>query len=71
MDGYRTVGEHVVDEPVVVVHAVFVDPPDPICIFRGEFQKKKKKTHHGAEENARAGERGVLGKMRDQEMEKR
>jgi hypothetical protein len=28
----RTVGKHVVDEPVVVIHTVFVDPPDPICI---------------------------------------
>jgi hypothetical protein len=41
----RTVGKHVVDEPVVVIHTVFVDPPDPICISSSivfpEIQKKK------------------------------
>ena len=60
----RTVGKHVVDEPVVVVHAVFVEPPDPICIlfansFRGRRRRRRRRRKHVRE----------LKKMREQERE--
>jgi hypothetical protein len=43
----RTVGKHVVNEPVVVIHTVFVVPPDPTCIshiFSRDLEEDARRT---------------------------
>jgi hypothetical protein len=37
-----TVPDHVVDQPVVIIHTILVDPPNSTCMHR--LPKKKKDT---------------------------